>query len=125
LLPATEIARAVALIYGVSNVLSAVIAHFLVVRRYGDYGAKEVADSYIRIGVMATVSGLVGAGVLWLLGGYHWGFAWSSIGAAVISIAVVGAVMAVVYVVLLRMIRSEELDNFLGPIARKIPQLRR
>ncbi|WP_281069192.1 murein biosynthesis integral membrane protein MurJ [Paeniglutamicibacter terrestris] len=125
LLPATEIARAVALIYGVSNVLSAVIAHFLVVRRYGDYGAKEVADTYIRIGVMATVSGLVGAGVLWLLGGYHWGFAWSSIGAAVISIAVVGAVMAVVYVVLLRMIRSEELDNFLGPIARKIPQLRR
>ena len=79
-LPPTDIARAVALIYGVTNILSAVIAHFLIVRRYGDYGSAKVIDTYIRIGVMATLSGLVGAAVLWLMGGYSWGFAWSSIG---------------------------------------------
>jgi putative peptidoglycan lipid II flippase len=124
-LPATEIARAVALIYGGTNVLSAVIAHVLVVRRYGDYGVAQVIDSYVRIGVMAALSGMAGAGVLWLLGGYSWGFAWSSIGSAIISIAVVGSVMAVVYIILLRLIRSEELDNFLGPLARRIPVLRR
>lgn len=124
-LPATEIARAVALIYGATNVLSAVIAHFLIVRRYGDYGSARVADAYVRIGVMAAASGAVGAGVLWLLGGYDWGFAWSSIGAAVISIAVVGSVMAVVYIILLRLVRSEELEDFLGPLARRIPALRR
>lgn len=124
-LPPTDIARAVALIYGVTNILSAVIAHFLVVRRYGDYGSAKVIDSYIRIGVMATLSGVVGATVLWLMGGYSWGFAWSSIGGAIVTIVVVGSAMALVYIVLLRLTRSEELDNFLGPMARRIPKLRR
>lgn len=125
ILPATQIAPAMALIYGVTNVLSAVIAHYLIVRRYGDYGTSQVIDAYIRIGVMAALSGVVGAGVLWLLGGYSWGFAWSSIGSALIAIAVVGTVMAIVYIALLRLIRSEELENFLGPLARRIPGLRR
>ncbi|MFF5792695.1 murein biosynthesis integral membrane protein MurJ [Paeniglutamicibacter sp. NPDC012692] len=124
-LPPTDIARAVALIYGVTNILSAVIAHFLVVRRYGDYGSAKVIDTYIRIGVMAVLSGLVGAAVLWLMGGYSWGFAWNSITGAIVTIVVVGSVMALVYVVLLRFTRSEELDNFLGPLARRIPKLRR
>ncbi len=124
-LPPTDIARAVALIYGVTNILSAVIAHFLIVRRYGDYGSAKVIDTYIRIGAMATLSGLVGAAVLWLMGGYSWGFAWSSIVGAIVTIAVVGSVMALVYIVLLRFTRSEELDNFLGPLARRIPKLRR
>lgn len=124
-LPATEIARAVALIYGVTNILSAVIAHFLVIRRYGDYGSAEVADTYIRIAAMAALSGIVGAGVLWIMGGYTWGFAMGSIAGAIVSISVVGAVMAIVYIVLLRLSRSEELDSFLGPISRRIPQLRR
>ncbi|GAA5226075.1 murein biosynthesis integral membrane protein MurJ [Paeniglutamicibacter antarcticus] len=123
-LPATEIAKAVALIYGITNVLSAVIAHFLIVRRYGDYGVSRVMGTYIRIGLMATVSGFCGAIVLWMLGGYDWGFAWSSIGNAIVSIGVVGTVMAIVYVFLLRLIRSVELEHFLGPLGRKIPQLR-
>ena len=124
-LPATEIARAVALIYGLSNIVSAVVAHVLVVRRYGDYGSAKVIDTYIRIGVMAVLSGGVGAAVLWLMGGYSWGFAWNSIIGAITTIVVVGSVMAVTYIVLLRLIRSEELDNFLGPLARRIPKLRR
>jgi putative peptidoglycan lipid II flippase len=33
--------------------------------------------------------------------------------------------MLVVYLLLLRMIRSAELDNFLGPLARFVPNLRR
>ncbi|MCW4465464.1 murein biosynthesis integral membrane protein MurJ [Glutamicibacter sp. MNS18] len=124
-LPATQIAAAVAAIYGGTNILSAIIAHRLLVRRYGDYGSRHVLDTYIRIGVMAALSGAVGALVLAALGGYTWGFAWSSIPAAFISIAVVGGVMLVVYLLLLRMIRSAELDNFLGPMARFVPNLRR
>lgn len=125
LLPATQIAAAVAAIYGGTNILSAFIAHRLLVRRYGDYGSGEVVDVYIRIGVMATVSGFVGAIALALLGGYSWGFAWSSIPAALVSIAVVGVVMLVVFLLLLRLIRSAELDSFLGPLARFVPNLRR
>ena len=53
------------------------------------------------------------------------GFMWSSIAASAVTLAVVGTIMAVVYIVLLRLIRSEELDDFLGPLARRIPVLRR
>ncbi|WP_431710427.1 murein biosynthesis integral membrane protein MurJ [Glutamicibacter uratoxydans] len=124
-LPATQIAAAVAAIYGGTNILSAYIAHRLLVKRYGDYGSRHVMDVYIRIGVMAAISAVAGGLTLALLGGYNWGFAWSSIPAAFISIAVVGVVMLVVYLILLRLIRSPELDSFLGPLARFIPNLRR
>ncbi|MGR6899809.1 murein biosynthesis integral membrane protein MurJ [Glutamicibacter sp. BSL13] len=124
-LPAVQITAAVALIYGVTNIISAIIAHFLLVRRYGDYGIVHVLDTYIRIGAMAVVSGVVGAVALGIMGGYNWGFAWSSIPAAFLTLAVVGVVMLVVYLLLLRMIRSAELDNFLGPLARFVPNLRR
>ncbi|MGG5752517.1 murein biosynthesis integral membrane protein MurJ [Zafaria sp. Z1313] len=121
LLPATRITVFMALLFGVTNILSAVIAHVLVVRRYGRYGVGGVIDTYVRVGWMAVVSGAAGAAVLWLLGGYSRGFAWSSIQGALVSCAVVGAVMAAVYLVLLRNARVPELEDFLGPVARRIP----
>lgn len=123
--PPLHIAFAMALMYGLTNILSAIIAHFLVVRRYGDYGTASVVDTYIQIGWMAVISGIVGAGVLFLLGGYTHGFAWHSIFTAIISIIVVGLVMAFVFVVLLKRARVPELDEFLGPLARRIPNLAR
>ncbi|MET1034264.1 MAG: murein biosynthesis integral membrane protein MurJ [Arthrobacter sp.] len=123
-IPATRIAVGIALLYGVTNVLSAVLAHVLVVRRYGDYGTAGVADTYIRIGWFSALSGAVGAGVLWLMGGYDRGFAWDGIPNAILTIAVVGSVMLVVYLLLLRAARVPELDEFLGPLARRIPSLR-
>ncbi|WP_420826525.1 murein biosynthesis integral membrane protein MurJ [Neomicrococcus lactis] len=123
--PPLQIAFAMALLYGVTNVLSAIIAHFLVVRRYGDYGVASVVDTYLRIGWIAVISGVVGAGVLYLLGGFTHGFAWDSILTAIVSIVVVGLVMAVVYIVLLKRSAVPELDEFLGPLARRIPNLAR
>ncbi|GAA4363683.1 murein biosynthesis integral membrane protein MurJ [Paeniglutamicibacter cryotolerans] len=123
--PMTKIAIVIALLFGLMNILSAVIAHVLVVRRYGDYGTGEVADAYIRIGWMSALSGVVGAVVLALMGGYNYGFAWDSIGHAVLSIAISGSCMLVVFLVLLRTARSPELEEFLGPLARRIPSLRR
>lgn len=124
-LPATRIAVGIALLYGLTNVLSAVLAHVLVVRRYGDYGTSEVAGTYIRIGWMAAAAGAVGAAVLWLMGGYSDGYPWDGIPNAVVSIAVVGSVMLVVFLLLLRAARLPELEEFLGPLARRIPDLGR
>lgn len=125
LLPATQIALGIALLFGVTNIVSAIIAHVLVVRRYGDYGTREVLDTYIRIGWLSVLAGAVGAGVLWLMGGFSGGFAWESIISALVTIAVVGAAMSVVFLLLLKAAHLPELENFLGPVARRIPNVGR
>lgn len=122
-LPATKIALGIALLFGVTNIASAVLAHVLVVRRYGDYGIREVLDSYIRIGWFSVLSGAVGMVVLWAMGGFTNGFAWQSIITALVTIAVVGSVMSVVFLLLLKAARVPELQNFIGPLARRIPDL--
>lgn len=118
-----HIAAAIALIYGLTNVISAIITHYLIKRRYGDYGVRRVIDTYIRIGWMATLSGVVGCVALALLGGFSSGYAYDSLVSAVITIMVVGLVMAITYVLLLRKTKVPELDGFLGPILRRIPGL--
>jgi putative peptidoglycan lipid II flippase len=63
--------------------------------------------------------------VLWWLGGYDFGYAWSGYVPAVVSILLSGGVMGVVYLVLLRLANVSELADFLGPLARRIPGGRR
>jgi len=116
-----HIAAAIAFIYGLTNVLSCIGTHFLVKRRYGGYDVNSVIDTYIRIGWMATLSGVVGSLVLWLLGGFSFGFAYSSLINAIISIILVAGTMGVVYIGLLHKTKVPELDSFLGPILRRIP----
>ncbi|MFT4468968.1 murein biosynthesis integral membrane protein MurJ [Arthrobacter sulfonylureivorans] len=118
----TMVVYALALLFAVFHVVSAVLAHHFARRRLGDYGAGHVVDTYIRLGYAALGSGLVGAGVLWLFGGYApGGFAWQSIISAMVTIAVVGLVMAPVYLLLLRAMRVQELNDFLAPILKRLP----
>jgi putative peptidoglycan lipid II flippase len=125
LIPAWTMAYLMVAVFTVLHVAQFVAAHLLVRRRYGDYGSGQVLDTYLRTGVAAVVSGVAGGLVLWLMGGYSGGFPWSSIINALLTCTVVGAVMAVVYLVLLRAMRLPELTGFLGPLARRIPGLGR
>lgn len=120
-----HIASAIALIYGLCNVLACIGTHYMVKRRYGNYGVSRVIDTYVRIGWMATLSAVVGSLVLWLLGGYSFGFAYESLFSAIISIVVVGGVMALVFLGLLHKTKVPELQGFLGPVLRRIPGLKR
>lgn len=120
-----HIAAAIAFIYGLSNVLAAIGTHYLVKRRYGDYGIAGVIDTYVRIGWMAVLSAVAGCLVLWLLGGFNFGFAYDSLATAIITICVVGGVMAAAFIGLLYKTKVPELDGFLGPILRRIPGLKR
>jgi len=124
-IPPTDIVVGIALLYGATNVLSAILAHFLVVRRHGDYGVGRVVDTYIRVGWFALIAGAAGSVALWLLGGFSFGFAFSGIFPAVATLAICGVVMIVVYLLLLRAARLEELDEFIGPLARRIPDFSR
>ncbi|MFC0249021.1 murein biosynthesis integral membrane protein MurJ [Citricoccus parietis] len=124
-MPSWAMAYLMVSVFTLLHVAQFVAAHVLVRRHYGDYGAGEVLDAYLRTGVAAVVSGVAGALVLWLIGGYSGGFPWSTIITALVSCAVVGLVMIVVYFVMLRAMRLPELTEFLGPLARKIPGLTR
>src|SRR5690606_18346771 len=68
-----HIAAAIAFIYGLTNVLTCIGTHYLIKRRYGNYGVSSVIDTYIRVGWMATLSAGIGVVALWLLGGFNFG----------------------------------------------------
>lgn len=107
------------------HLLQYVICHLLVVRRWGSFDFTSVLSAYTRSGFAAVAAGAAGAAVLWLLGGYSFGFAWNSIATALISCAVVGSVMAAVFVLALRLLRVPEFTQFMEPLARRIPLLAR
>ena len=112
-------------VFSALHLLQYVICHVLVVRRWGSFGFTAVLAAYTRSGFAALVAGVVGAAVLWLLGGYSFGFAWNSIVTAIISCAVVGIVMAVVFVIGLRWLRVPEFAHFMESLARRMPALAR
>ncbi len=112
-------------LFTVLHILQYVICHVLVVRRWGGFSFGTVLAAYSRSGGAALVAGVTGAAVLWLLGGYSWGFAWDSIGSALVTCAAVGLVMAAVFVVMLRALKVREFDDFIQPLARRIPALGR
>ncbi|MGH8605572.1 MAG: murein biosynthesis protein MurJ, partial [Gammaproteobacteria bacterium] len=120
-----HIAAAIAFIYGLTNVLTCVGTHYLIKRRYGNYGVSSVIDTYIRVGWMATLSAIIGCIALWLLGGFSFGFAYDSVFSALISVAIVALVMGIVFIGLLYKTKVPELQSFLGPILRRIPGLNR
>lgn len=59
------------------------------------------------------------------MGGYSGGFAWETIGTALLTCAVAAAAMAPVYVLVLRMLRFPELDDALRPVLNRVPALGR
>lgn len=119
-----HIAAAIAFIYGLTNVLTCIGTHYLIKRRYGNYGVSSVIDTYIRVGWMATLSAGIGVVALWLLGGFNFGFAYDSVFTALISVAIVAFVMGIVFIGLLYKTKVPELHGFLGPILRRIPGLK-
>ena len=125
ILPSYHVPFVVVGMFSVLHMLQYVICHVLVVRRWGGFGFGTVLAAYSRSGAAAVVAGVAGATVLWLLGGYTWGFAWDSIGSALLSCAAVGLVMATVFVVMLRSLKVREFDDFIQPLARRIPALGR
>lgn len=123
--PEQDIAYLVIGLFSALHILQYLICHLLVVRRWGGFDFASVLSAYLRSGACAALAGAAGAGTLWLLGGYSWGFAWESIFTAVVSCAVVGVVMALVYVLMLRALKVGEFTAAIAPLARRIPALSR
>ena len=70
--------------------------------------------------VAAVPAVLLGAGLVWLLGGYTGGWALDSVLGALVTMAAVAVVMSVVYGGALTLMRSAELREALAPVARRL-----
>ncbi|ROZ64236.1 virulence factor MviN [Kocuria soli] len=112
---------AIAACYAGQNILSTVIYHFLAVRRIGDYGLGEVLDTHVRSLGAAVVAAGLGTGVLWLMGGWSSdGWPWSNLFTALSTLAVLGIVTAVVYLIMLKMLGLKELPELARPILARL-----
>ncbi|MCQ2000152.1 murein biosynthesis integral membrane protein MurJ [Arthrobacter zhaoxinii] len=120
-LPADKIVFALAGAYSVGNIAAVIVSHIFLKRSLGDYGGARVFDVHVRLVVAALAAGAVGSAGLALLGGYSTGgFAWQSVPSATVTMVVCGGLMAVVYYLMLRVLKVQELDAFLRPLLAKL-----
>lgn len=114
-------AAAVALVVSVASVIQAVLAFALLRRRIGGVDGRRIASGLWRFLLAALAAMIAGAGFLVLLGGVERGaFPVSGILGAVVSSAIVGVVMLIVYVGFLAIFRSSDLEAGVGPILDRL-----
>lgn len=110
--------------YSLQNILAVALNHVVLARRFGDYDGANIVRTHAKVGLAAFCSGLVGALVLWMFGGYSFdGFAWAGIVQALITLLVGGIVMCFAYYIFLNLFRVQELETLIEPLRRKIPFL--
>lgn len=106
--------------YTMGNAISVVVTHQFLKRRLGNYDGGRIIDAHVRMACAALGSGVAGVVMIWLFGGYSaTGFAWSSIPAAFVVVAIAGTVMGLVYLLLLKLFRVDELKEFLNPLLER------
>jgi putative peptidoglycan lipid II flippase len=121
LLPASMIGVGIAAVTTIAGIAQAVLAIALVRRRLGGMDGRLVMVRHLQYLGAALLSALPGGLLLWLLGGYSaGGFAQAGVGQALLSIAVTGTVMLLVYLGLLRLFRNPELSAALTPILNRV-----
>ena len=121
LLPQEWIIYGLAASYTLSNVVAPIVSHFFLKRQLGNYGGGLILRAHMRFLVAALVAGVVGELILRLFGSSSSeGFMWTSISASALTLAVVGTLMAVIYIVVLKRLRVEEVDALLNPLLAKL-----
>jgi putative peptidoglycan lipid II flippase len=120
-LPPVSRAAGIGVVVSVAGTVQALIAAILLRRRLGGIDAARILRSlsrYVAGGVVALVAGGL---LLFALGGTRQGgFAVNGIIGSLVSMAVIGVVMSIVYLVVLRLLRSPELAEATATISRRL-----
>ena len=119
-LASSSIAFGIAVSTTVADFALVLVAALLLRRRMHRLGTGSVARSYARFLVALVPSAAAGIGLDFALGVFSGGFALAGIPQAILSVAAVGAVMAVVYIAVLALLRSPELRELSAPILRRL-----
>jgi putative peptidoglycan lipid II flippase len=118
-------AASLALSLGAANTIQAVLSAIVLRRRLGGIGLREVLGQALWFVAAAIPAAAAGAGVLWWLGGVGEGaFPVSGPLQAATSMLITGAVMAVVYVLILAATRNPELRTLAAPVTRRLRRRR-
>jgi putative peptidoglycan lipid II flippase len=119
-----DIAFGVAVSTTVADYALMLVAAILLRRRLGRLGAAPVIRSYLIFFIALVPAAAAGIGLDAALGAFSGGFAVSATVPAVVSVAVVGAGMAVVYAGGLLVLRAPELTDLARPILRRLHLVR-
>ena len=125
LLPTEWIGVGIATVTSIAGSAQAIVAIVLVRRRIGGVGGRIVLVRYLQYLGISLPSGVIGVVLLSVLGGFSAeGFAQSGRLPAIIVIAIVGAVMAGVYLALLAVIRNPELISVMSTVRGRFRRAR-
>jgi putative peptidoglycan lipid II flippase len=121
LLPKDLLAAGIALVTTIACIAQLTVAAWLLRRRLRTLDGTRIAGGFARSLAALVLPLLAGVGLLIALGGtVEGGFAVSGIFGAVVSMAVIGVVMAVLYFGGLWLLRSPELRGFAAPLVARL-----
>jgi putative peptidoglycan lipid II flippase len=96
------------------------VAGILLHRRMHGLGLRPVIRSYAVFLLALLPAAVVGVILDLLLGAFGTGFAVGGLAQGIVSVAVIGGVMGIVYVIALALLRAPELREFATPIVRRL-----
>jgi len=100
-----------------SIVLQAVLAFFMFKKKFGSLGHSHLTMATLKFVIAAVVSGGIGFAILQALGGAQPGaFPVLSVLAAASTCALIGGVMTITYLVILKVLKAEEIETLTKPI---------
>jgi putative peptidoglycan lipid II flippase len=115
------IAVGIAIVTAIAGSAQALVAAVFLRRRLGRIDATRILRSYAVFLLAALPAAAVGVALLLALGGTtQGGFAVAGIPTAIVSMAVIGAAMALVYAGVLVALRNPELGEIIRPIVRRL-----
>ncbi|WP_307041007.1 murein biosynthesis integral membrane protein MurJ [Agromyces ramosus] len=120
-LPSSWVAFGIALVTTIAGTVQLILAVVLLRRRIGPLDGRRITVTFARSGIALVLPLIAGIALLALLGGTDpQGFALSSVFGAIVSMVIIGAVMAILYFGILWLLRSPELRGFATPIFARI-----
>lgn len=110
---------ALSLVTSGSIMVQSVLAFVMFKKKFGSLGHSHLTFTTGKFALAAVVAGTIGFAILQAMGGARPGaFPVLSVLASVTTCLFIGAVIAVVYVLLLKVLRVKEVDALLAPVLR-------
>jgi putative peptidoglycan lipid II flippase len=120
LLPPESIAVGIGWVTTIAGTFQALLAAVLLRRRLGSLDGRHVVRQYLVYSLAALPAAAAGVALVRALGGFTGGFAVSGIVPAVLSMALVGGVMLLIYLAVLVALRNPELRAFVTPVTSRL-----
>ena len=115
-----DIAFALAAVITIACYIQTFVAGVLLRRRIGNLGTGVVLRTYLGYHLALVPAAAAGVGVDFALGAFSGGYAVADRVGAVLTLIVVGVVMAAIYIGVLALVRSPDLAAVTGPVLRRL-----